>query len=371
MLCHYLFPNGKKVGNEWRIADVTGAKGNSLGIRLTGDKAGRWHDWATGERGDFVALVKARLGVGFLNAVEWIQGTGGVSLQSPETVRGITPPEPASIAREPAPILSAIQLQRMARRAHGLAARPALIFDVLGERREFALQAIRNSALEGDIGYESDCRWGNLSGPAILFGYSRGIKARWRQTPQGERPIRWICGGPGGECWRQSLLRRGHCAHRRVYMTEGETDALSVLSLGLEDEDKESLVVGLPGANILPERRSTVWRSLSCRTLMMPGNGRRKNLRPFWGQSFAESLSRKEASKVGKGDLSEQARKDPELTKKRLLGAKCEPYQPPAGGGPDGREASSLPAKPYPVLDAAAYYGIFGRIAKTIKPHRG
>lgn len=36
---------------------------------------------------------------------------------------------------------------------------------------------------------------------------------------------------------------------------------------------------------------------------------------------------------MGQGDLSEQARKNPELVKKSLLEAKPEPYQPVAGGG--------------------------------------
>jgi DNA primase len=37
-----------------------------------------------------------------------------------------------------------------------------------------------------------------------------------------------------------------------VYITEGETDALTLLSLGVE-EPGETLVVGLAGASILPE----------------------------------------------------------------------------------------------------------------------
>jgi hypothetical protein len=139
----------------------------------------------------------------------------------------------------------------MAIAAHCLARNPELAFKVLGKRAEISLEAIRSCALEGDLGFEADCRFSTLSGPAVLFGYRCGVKARWAGTDSaGKRLIRWIAGKTGGECWRQSLLRTDH---RRVYVAEGETDTLTALSLGLEDEDGESLIVGLAGAQILPD----------------------------------------------------------------------------------------------------------------------
>jgi hypothetical protein len=48
-ICRHFFPLGKKVGQEWKIGDVSGVAGKSLGIQLTGDRASLWHDRATGE----------------------------------------------------------------------------------------------------------------------------------------------------------------------------------------------------------------------------------------------------------------------------------------------------------------------------------
>lgn len=258
-LCQTAFPAGRRRYGEWQIGNTAGDTGDSLGIRLVGPKTNLWLDRATGEGGDFIELLRARFGFGFKEAVEWIERTLAISLQSSEAgERKECGPGETQIVHQPEsvpkpPELSTNQLRRMAEAAHRLAGNPELLFTVLGSRPEIGLDTVRGSALEGDIGYETDCRWGKFSGPAILFGYRYGIKARWRQTPQGERPIRWICGRPGGECWRQSLLRHSHRAHRRVYITEGETDALTLLSLGVEDSDEHCLVVGLSGANALPK----------------------------------------------------------------------------------------------------------------------
>jgi hypothetical protein len=47
-----------------------------------------------------------------------------------------------------------------------------------------------------------------------------------------------------GECWRQSLMGS---RHRRAIITEGETDAVTGVSAGLED-DETSIVLGLASA---------------------------------------------------------------------------------------------------------------------------
>lgn len=103
--------------------------------------------------------------------------------------------------------------------------------------------------MDGDLGFELDCRaCGGLDGPAVLFGYTHGLKARWAGLDdRGKRKIRWVAGGPGGQCWRQSLLRKDH---QLVVITEGETDTMAALSAGFEGD--RCLVIGLAGATILP-----------------------------------------------------------------------------------------------------------------------
>ena len=63
--CHQYFPEGRKQGTYWQVGDTSGAKGQSLAIRLQaqgGRKAGSWQDFATGEYGDLIDLLQERLG---------------------------------------------------------------------------------------------------------------------------------------------------------------------------------------------------------------------------------------------------------------------------------------------------------------------
>ena len=46
-LVPYLLPQGKKAGPEWKVGSVGGEAGSSLSVRLTGNKAGVWSDWAS------------------------------------------------------------------------------------------------------------------------------------------------------------------------------------------------------------------------------------------------------------------------------------------------------------------------------------
>jgi hypothetical protein len=52
----YLFPRGTFHGDEFRIGDVHGNKGQSLRVALTGGKAGLWQDFATGQKGDVLDI---------------------------------------------------------------------------------------------------------------------------------------------------------------------------------------------------------------------------------------------------------------------------------------------------------------------------
>lgn len=63
--CRQYFPEGRKQGNYWQVGDTSGAKGQSLAIRLHsqgGRKAGSWQDFATDEFGDLIDLLHERLG---------------------------------------------------------------------------------------------------------------------------------------------------------------------------------------------------------------------------------------------------------------------------------------------------------------------
>lgn len=61
----YLYPQGHAdpKGLNFFIGDVTGSAGESLNIVLKGERAGLWHDFATGEGGDIFDLWKAARGL--------------------------------------------------------------------------------------------------------------------------------------------------------------------------------------------------------------------------------------------------------------------------------------------------------------------
>ena len=68
-VCHYLLPQGKRDGHEWRAGSVAGEPGQSLGVHLTGDKAGIWADFAGDGKGDLIDLWRAVRGLSLPDAM--------------------------------------------------------------------------------------------------------------------------------------------------------------------------------------------------------------------------------------------------------------------------------------------------------------
>ena len=97
-LCQYLLPNGRRDGAEWRCGSVQGEPGKSLGIHLTGAKAGIWSDFADGSGGDLLDLIQACLGLDKGCAVLWAKDWLGIGdgarapLQPPPPPKHSKPP---------------------------------------------------------------------------------------------------------------------------------------------------------------------------------------------------------------------------------------------------------------------------------------
>src|SRR5438477_3932354 len=66
-----LLPAGYREGAEWRCGSVAGERGDSLGVHLTGSKAGVWSDFSTGQKGNALALVRKVLGLNMRHAIQW------------------------------------------------------------------------------------------------------------------------------------------------------------------------------------------------------------------------------------------------------------------------------------------------------------
>jgi len=66
---HLLGGQGKREGQELRFGDIAGGAGKSLGVHLTGSKAGIWQDFASGEGGDLLDLWAAAKGLPLADAI--------------------------------------------------------------------------------------------------------------------------------------------------------------------------------------------------------------------------------------------------------------------------------------------------------------
>lgn len=82
-----LLPNGRKHGAEWKAGSTTGDAGNSLSVRLSGDKRGVWSDFATGESGDLLDLWAATRGVSLVDAIRAAKDYLGVAETIPSRER--------------------------------------------------------------------------------------------------------------------------------------------------------------------------------------------------------------------------------------------------------------------------------------------
>jgi twinkle protein len=83
-IAQYLFPNGKRSAGEWRVGGTSGEPGQSLGIRLTGAKAGVWADFASGEKGDLLDAWAAVRGCSIAEAIREAKDYLGVRDSMPE-----------------------------------------------------------------------------------------------------------------------------------------------------------------------------------------------------------------------------------------------------------------------------------------------
>lgn len=87
-VCRHYLSAGRRAGNYWLVGDVGNSKGRSLYVHLTGPRAGRWTDAATGQFGDLLDLVRETCGlVDFRDVAE--EARRFLSLPRPEPVSSL------------------------------------------------------------------------------------------------------------------------------------------------------------------------------------------------------------------------------------------------------------------------------------------
>lgn len=142
----YLLPNGKREGHEWRAGDVHGASGKSLGVHLTGDKAGVWCDFSADQGGDLLDLWCAVKGCDLKTAMDdakdWL-GIRDVKLSEPKRQKTYKRPErPASVKKlQPSsPVMEYL-------RSRGLTDQTIQTFRVAEDGRDIVFPYLRGSEL--------------------------------------------------------------------------------------------------------------------------------------------------------------------------------------------------------------------------------
>lgn len=63
-VAEHLLPNGKRHNALWRVGSVNGEAGQSMAVHLTGNRRGKWRDFAADESGDLLDLFGRVMGVG-------------------------------------------------------------------------------------------------------------------------------------------------------------------------------------------------------------------------------------------------------------------------------------------------------------------
>lgn len=125
-----LLPGGRRDGPEWRCGSLAGERGQSLAVRLHGERAGVWSDFASGERGDALDLVAAVL---FGGDVKAAMGWARRWLGLPDDPRAA--PLPATMRRAPAPADDAaaeVEAEGRRRAARGLFGHPDTLHNIAG-----------------------------------------------------------------------------------------------------------------------------------------------------------------------------------------------------------------------------------------------
>ena len=98
----FLYPMGAIVGNEFRIGDVYGSQGDSMGVHLGQEKRGTWTDFADpGKGGDIFDLIQQAKGISFREAMEYCNRYLGLDSftskqQQPKTKKPQSLPAPTA-----------------------------------------------------------------------------------------------------------------------------------------------------------------------------------------------------------------------------------------------------------------------------------
>lgn len=194
----YLLPGGKRHGSEWKAGSVGGEEGNSLSVRLTGQKAGVWADFASGDKGDLLDLWMAVRGCSTAEALSEAKDWLGV--------RDVKLPEPKQFKRPAKPTCHAPKSRvREWLASRGLEDRTITAFKAAEQERDGKCYAVLPYLRDGEL-----------------------VNVKYR-NPDDKRDMRQE-GGAEPCLFGWHLIEP---KERTVAITEGELDAMTLWQAGI------------------------------------------------------------------------------------------------------------------------------------------
>jgi twinkle protein len=234
----WLFPAGRKNGNEWLVGSLDGEAGRSLSICIGGERVGVFKDFATGDKADnLVELLAQARRVPFKEALhacaEWL----GPSVTATSPINSAARRQsPRRACRFPGDIYQPTdqECRDVMRMVETLVSDSSLC-ERIARARGWKPETVRQLGLESYLGWYDG---------KLAFIYDTGVKLRWRE--KGERIIRWAFGKPW--LWRGAWISQAET----VYLTEGESDAISLIDGGIES-DRGTVAIATPSATTFDE----------------------------------------------------------------------------------------------------------------------
>ncbi len=198
----FLFPQGKKSGNEWCVGSLQGEKGTSLKIHLKGVKAGVWCDFATGQGGDLLDLWAQKENVSLLEAMKGVSAYLGIKDVKFEPVRR--------------PNYSLPKIQTV-----DIPSKSSKVFEYLTKERGLTLETIQAF----HIGDENN----EIVFPFVRDGKIVNIKYLKLERPNGKKLIRTESNcEPCLFGWQTIPINA-----REITICEGEIDAMTMYQYGV------------------------------------------------------------------------------------------------------------------------------------------
>ena len=204
-VCHELFPDGRVESGCYKVGSIQGERGRSMSVYLNGDQAGKWMDFATGDGGDLLDLIQYHEGLSLTEAMDWAKKR--YSIRDVQPARKITAAEKKTYTKPKPP--------------------PQVASDALHKHMESrGFKDVGEVCFRHKI-YETDGR----GGKDVVFTY---YDPKGKEVFLKTKPVDHD-GNPSTQKDLKPILYGWHTMPtdcRRVWITEGEWDAIACSELG-------------------------------------------------------------------------------------------------------------------------------------------